>query len=80
VLTSNILNKRRRTLVVIPLSSSPQSNPPLPDSCRLRGPACCGLIDQIRPMTTERFERRIGLLSEEQLAAIEDGVREILEL
>jgi hypothetical protein len=30
-------------------------------------------------MTTERFERRIGLLSAEQLAAIEDGVREILE-
>jgi hypothetical protein len=31
-------------------------------------------------MTKERFDRRIGVLSAEQLAAIEDGVREILEL
>ena len=80
VLTSNILNERRRTLVVILLSTSPQSNPPLLIPVDCGGQPAVAVIDQIRAMTKECFERRIGVLSAEQLAAIEDGVREILEL
>ena len=80
VLTSNILNERRRTVVVIPLSTAPQSSPPLLVPVDCGGQPAVAVIDQIRAMTKERFERRIGMLSAEQLASIEDGVREILEL
>jgi mRNA interferase MazF len=80
VLTSNILNERRGTVVVIPLSSSPQSSPPLLIPVDCEGRPAVAVIDQIRAITKERFEQRIGVLSAEQLAAIEDGVREILEL
>jgi len=80
VLTSNILNERRRTVVVIPLSSSPQSSPLLLIPVDCGGRPAVAVIDQIRAMTKERFDRRIGVLSAKQLAAIEDGVREILEL
>ena len=80
VLTSDILNERRRTVVVIPLSSSPQSGPPLLIPVDCEGRPAVAVIDQIRALAKERFERRIGVLSGQQLAAIEDGVREILEL
>ena len=66
VLTSGILNERRRTAVLIPVECG-------------GGPAVA-VIDQIRAMAKERFDRRIGVLSADHLAAIEDGVREILEL
>lgn len=80
VLTSDILNERRRTVVVIPLSSSPQSSPPLLIPVECDGRPAVAAIDQIRAMTKERFGRRIGVLPAQHLAAIEDGLREILEL
>jgi mRNA interferase MazF len=80
VLTSNVLNDRRKTVVVIPLSSSPQASPPLLIPVDCEGRPAVAVIDQIRAMAKERLHRRIGVLSAQELAAIEDGVREILEI
>ena|SRR5438445_11224671 len=80
VLTSNILNERRRTAVVIPLSSSRQASPPLLIPVECGGRPAVAVIDQIRAIAKERFDQRMGVLSAEHLAAIEEGVREILEL
>jgi mRNA interferase MazF len=80
VLTSNVLNDRRKTVVVIPLSSSPQASPPLLIPVDCEGRPAVAVIDQIRAMAKERLDRRIGVLSAQELAAIEDGVREILEI
>jgi len=80
ILSTNIVNERRRTVVVIPLSSSPQASPPLliPVSCG--GRKAVAVVDQIRAVAKERLGSRIGELTSEHLDAVEQGLRAILEL
>jgi len=44
------------------------------------GRTSVAVVDQIRAVTKERFLRRIESISAQQLKAIEDGLRAILEL
>lgn len=80
VLTNNVLNERRRTVVVVPLSSSPRPCPPILVPVRCEGKEVVAVTDQIRAVSKERLAERIGSLSEAELHSIEEGVREILEL
>src|SRR6185503_18811004 len=74
VITSNIANTHRRTVVVIPLSSSPRASPPLlvPVSCA--GRRAVAVVDQIRAVAKERLRERLGTLSLRDLAAVEGGL------
>lgn len=80
VVSTNVLNERRRTVVVVPLSSAPQASPPLlvPVVCADR-PAVA-VLDQIRAVAKERLDRPMGSLSTEHMEAVEDGLRQIFEL
>jgi mRNA interferase MazF len=80
VVSTNIVNERRRTVVVIPLSSSPQPSPPLLMPVVCDGRNAVAVVDQIRAVSKERLDRRIGLVSNEEMGAIETGLRQILEL
>lgn len=80
VLGTDVLNQRRRTVVVIPLSAAPQAAPPLlvPVVCANRN--AVAVMDQIRAVAKERFTRRIGELSAEDLFSVEEALRLVLEL
>jgi mRNA interferase MazF len=80
VLTTNIVNQHRRTVVVIPLSSSPVASPPLLVPLTCEGRTTAAVVDQVRAVTKERFLRKIESVSAQQLSAVEDGLRTILEL
>jgi mRNA interferase MazF len=80
VLSSGVINERRRTVVVVPLSTSPKSAPPLLIPVRCDGRDGVAVTDQIRAISKERLRNRIGELSAAEMTAIEDGVREVLEL
>lgn len=80
ILSGNIFNKLRRTVVVIPLSSSPQSSAPLLVPVRCDGRDVVAVTDQIRAVSKQRLDQRLGELSSEDLKAVEGGVREVLEL
>ncbi|HEY6387929.1 MAG TPA: type II toxin-antitoxin system PemK/MazF family toxin [Candidatus Acidoferrum sp.] len=80
VIATNIVNDHRRTVVVIPLSSAPTASPPLKVLLSREGHPSVAIVDQIRAVTKERFLRRIGTVSTQQLRAVEDGLRAILEL
>jgi mRNA interferase MazF len=80
VISTSVLNQHRRTVVVIPLSSSPRGAPPVMVSVRCAGRPAVAMIDQVRAIALERLADRIELLSAEHLGAIEDALREILEL
>ena len=80
ILSSNILNERRRTVVVVPLSSAPQPSPPILVPVRCEGRDAVAVTDQIRAVSKERLDRRMGTISSEHLEAVEHGVRDILEL
>ena len=80
ILSTNIVNERRRTVVVVPLSSAPQPGPPLLIPVICAGRKAVAVVDQIRAVAKERLESRIEELATEHLEAVERGLRAILEL
>jgi mRNA interferase MazF len=80
VLTTNVLNDHRRTVVVVPLSSAPQGTPPIQIALTCEGRAAVAVMDQIRAVTKERFLRRIESVNSNRLRNVEDALRAILEL
>lgn len=80
ILSSSIINERRRTVVVVPLSSSPQASPPLLVPIQCGGHDVVAVTDQIRAVSKERLDQCMGTLSLEHLEAVEQGVRDVLEL
>lgn len=80
VLTSDIVNERRRTVVVVPLSTAPRESPPLLIALHSIGRPAVAVLDQLRAVTKERLQEKLGTVAPAELTAIEDGLREILEL
>jgi mRNA interferase MazF len=80
VVSADALNRARRTIVVVPLSTGPQPRPPIivaTPSAGLRSVAVC---DQIRAVDKRRLTRSGGRLSATDLRAVEAGLRRVLEL
>ena len=80
VVSTNIVNERRKTVVVIPLSSSPQPGPPLLIPLVCAGRTAVAVVDQIRAVSKDRLDRSVGAVSREEMSAVENGLRQILEL
>ncbi|HEX3743762.1 MAG TPA: type II toxin-antitoxin system PemK/MazF family toxin [Bryobacteraceae bacterium] len=80
VMSVKVLNERRRTVIVVPLSSSARASPPIliPISCA--GQPAVAVSDQIRAVAKERLRSRFGAASREEMAALEDGLRQIMQL
>jgi mRNA interferase MazF len=80
ILFGNVFNRLRRTVVVIPLSTSLQPGAPLLVPVRCDGREVVAVTDQVRAISKQRLDRRLGELSSEDLEAVEQGLREVLEL
>lgn len=80
VLTANVLNGRRRTVVVVPLTTGGRSSPPILVPVSLTNRTCFAVVDQIRAVAKERLDRRSSELSAKDLAALEIAVRDVLDL
>ena len=80
VISAKALNERRRTVIVLPLSSSPNASPPIliPISCD--GRPTVAVTDQVRAVAKERLRSRLGAVTTEEMAALEDGLRQIMQL
>src|ERR1035441_4670017 len=80
VISVKVLNERRRTVIVVPLSSSPKASRPIliPISCD-RQPSMAG-SDQIRAVGKERLRSRLGVVTTEEMAVLEGGLRQIMQL
>ena len=80
IIGSDIVNQRRNTVVVIPLSTGLPAAPPLAVSIPSAGKSAVAVLDQIRAAARQRFVRRMGAVSSAELAAVENGLRAVLEL
>jgi len=80
VISVKVLNERRRTVIVVPLSSSPKASPPIliPISCD--GRPSVAVSDQIRAVAKERLRSRLGVVTTDEMAALEDGLKQIMQL
>jgi mRNA interferase MazF len=80
VVTANALNRARRTVVGVPLSTGPQPRPPIIVPAPPAGPNSVAVCDQVRAVDKRRLTRNEGKLSAVDLRSIEDSLRRVLEL
>jgi mRNA interferase MazF len=80
VLSGDGLNRARRTIVVVPLSTGPALHPPIVVATPSAGPGSVAVCDQLRAVDKARLTRLVGVLSRQDLRAVEDGVRAVLQL
>ena len=80
ILSTNVVNERRRTVVVVPLSTSPTASPPLLIPVQCAGRTVVAVTDQIRAIAKERLLTRLGEISLSDMQAVESGLLRILEL
>jgi mRNA interferase MazF len=74
------INKARRTVVVVPLSSSASPFPPLAVSVLCNQQQVVAVCDQIRAIDKSRLDELIGSLSDDDLNLLEQGLRQVLVL
>ena len=80
VISVKVLNERRRTVIVVPLSSSSKASPPILIPIRCDGQPSVAVSDQIRAVAKERLRSRLGIVTADEMAAVEDGLRQIMQL
>jgi len=80
VISNSVVNQHRRTVVVVPLSSSPNAAPPLMVSVQCSGQPAVAVIDQVRALAKERLVSLIERLPAAELESVEAALREVLEL
>lgn len=72
------INMARHTIVVVPLSTSAKARPPITISVSCLGKQVTAVCDQIRTVDKNRLQKPAGSLSESDLNALDEGVRQIL--
>lgn len=80
VLSHNTINRLRRTVVVVPLSTAAKSHPPITVPVNCQGGAAVAVVDQIRAVPKHRLKKKIESLSLEELDEICQAVATILEI
>ena len=80
VLTANALNRARRTVVIVPLSTGPSPRPPIVVATPSAGVDSVAVCDQVRAVDKSRLTQCAGQLTVTDLRSVENGVRAILEL
>jgi mRNA interferase MazF len=80
VITADALNRARRTVVVVPLSTGPEPRPPIVIATPSAGPRSVAVCDQLRAVDKHRLTRAYGRLSASDLGTVEEGVRRVLNL
>jgi mRNA interferase MazF len=80
VLSHDTLNRLRRTVVVVPLSTAAKPHPPITVPVTCRGDSAVAVIDQIRAVAKHRLKSRIEPLHRDELDEVCRAVATILEI
>lgn len=80
VIGENAINRARRTVVVIPLSSSGTERPYLAIGVQCMQQKTIAVVDQIRAVDKSRFLVYVGSMDDEEMTKIEEGLRIALGL
>lgn len=74
------VNRARRTVVVIPLSSSEKAHPPLAISITCMGKKAIAITDQIRAVDKSRLIEPCDEMNPEEMKNLEQGLKIVLGL
>ncbi len=72
------INQARRTVVVVPLSTSAKVRPPIAISVSCKERGVTAICDQIRTIDKSRLRHLMCSISMADLQALEDGLRQVL--
>lgn len=74
------INRARRTVVVVPLTTSAKARPPIAIPLSCLGKQVIAVCDQIRTVDKSRLTKSAGELSVKDLNALDNGLRQVLSL
>lgn len=74
------INRARRTVVIVPLSTIAKVRPPMTISVSCLSKQVTAVCDQIRAVDKGRLIKSAGQLSVKDLNALDDGLRQVLSL
>ena len=80
VLTADAINAIRRTVGVVPLSSSPASAEPIVVPVPSVGPNSVAVCDQLRAVDKKKIFNLIGKVTDAELSLIEASVKSVFDL
>ena len=80
VLTNDTLNRLRKTVVVVPLSTAAKPHPPVTVPVTCQGRAAVAVVDQIRAVAKHRLKSRMEAMAADDLATITRAVSTVLEI
>jgi mRNA interferase MazF len=80
VLTNDTLNRLRKTIVVVPLSTAAKAHPPITVPVTCQGRAAVAVIDQVRAVAKHRLQSKVESLSSKDLETITMALSTILEI
>jgi mRNA interferase MazF len=80
VMTADALNRARRTVVIVPLSTGPAARPPIVVATPSAGLNSVAVCDQLRAVDKRRLTRTSGRLSTTDLQIIEESLGRVLQL
>jgi mRNA interferase MazF len=72
------INVARRTVIVVPLSSSAKPLPPLTVEVNVLGKKVVAVCDQIRAVDKARLVQEVGKLNSSDLEKVVEAVKEII--
>lgn len=80
VIGSDTLNRLRKAVVVVPLSTAAKPHPPITLQVTCKHKAVVAVVDQIRAVAKHRLSSRMDVLSQKDIDSIAKAVSTILEL
>lgn len=80
VLSSNTLNRLRKTVLVIPLSTVAKPHPPIAVPITCQEKPAVAIIDQLRAVGKHWLKARIESISDQDMVSVVVAVSEILKL
>lgn len=80
VLSANMLNRLRSTVVVVPLSTAARAHPPITVPVTCGGRDAVAVIDQVRAVAKHRLRARIEAASAEDIRTVLAALARILEI
>jgi len=81
ILSGQPFNRLRRTLLVVPLSSAHERTEfPLLIAIRSSGKPTVAVVDQIKAAAKERFIRKIGEATDDEMRQVNDALATLVEL
>jgi len=80
VLSSDVLNRFRQTVVVVPFSTSSRPYSPISVAVTCQGKPAVAIVDQIRAVSRHRLKSKIETASAATIRAVSRALGEVLEL